>query len=374
MKTSLLPLAGILPAALVAPLFAQLPGNLTNTTPGSATWTQVATPTGTRTIFTITSDSVFEWDSGFSLTAGNELVFDFLSGNSVVNVLGGTGVNLISGNVTSNGNVSFVSPHADLVVNGNITGKSVTLSTLNADTAALLGHNGTVTFSGPAGSMTGLMVCGSIQATNGDVLLAGQRVTVTRDAQLRAKGSVLMGSGSRVDLDRDSATRKLKATSGDGFVYHLGNSKAARIEIAAGADFLHKGRLEAGRIFLEVGKDGKVLKEGGGIVVGKVEVNGVVQKGVDGGPHDADEAAALNPSTLKMPAITRPNGSRVSESRTVVSNVPVSASADSVRDRKPGSDAMASNNSGKGAKPMLQRASFFGMRGGSETVKAEKKR
>ncbi|WP_367873887.1 hypothetical protein [Luteolibacter sp. Populi] len=372
MKTSLLSLAGFFPAVLIAPLCAQSPGAIVITTPGSATWIEEITPTGTRTIFSIGANSIFQWNDGFSLTPGSELVFDFLGGDSVVNVLGGNGVNFIGGNVTSNGNVSFVSPQADLLVSGNIAAKSVTLTTLNVDPGALLSA-GNVTFSGNPASATGLTITGSIRATGGDIVLSGQRVTVTDTATLHAKGSAMIAGGSVVQLDRNSATRKLKATSGDGFVYHLGNTKAGRIEVAAGADFVHKGRLDAPRIFLEVGQNGKILKESGGILVGQVTLNGVIQKGVEGKPHEGDATSSLSPSTLKMPAIKRPDGSTVSASRTVVSNVPVSASADTARDRKSAGGSVASRAKGSSKQPMLQRASFFGMRGGSEPVKADKR-
>lgn len=377
MKTSLLALAGMIPAAFVAPLHAQLPGNFVNSAPGTASWSQETTASGIRTIFTINANSVFQWTDGFNLAAGNELVFDFTGGDSLVNVLGGTGVNCISGSVTSNGNLSFISSQADLVVNGSITAKSVTLSTLDADPAALL-SGGKVSFSGNPASNTALQIGGTIQATGGDVVFAGQRVVLTNTAVIRAKGAALIAGGSRIDVDRAAATGKIKSKAGDGFVLHLGNARASRIEVAAGTQITQKGRLEAPRIFLEVGPTGKILTEGNGVLVGSVEAKGVWDKdGVkEKGSTDQDATSSLNPSTLKLPATIRPDGSKVTAARTVVSNVPVAASADSGRDRKPASSnntAVASRDK-TSSKPLVQRASFFGMRGGSETVKAEPKK
>lgn len=376
MKTSLLPLAGMIPAALIAPLSAQLPGNFVNTTPGSASWIQETTASGgTRTIFTINANSIFEWTSGFNLAEGNELVFDFTGGNSLVNLLGGTGVNCINGTVTSNGNVSFISPQADLVVNGSITAKSVTLSTLDTDAAALLAGGNNLTFSGSPSAGNGLQITGTIKSTGGDVVLAGQRVTLGEKAQIRAKGAALIAGGSRIDVDRAAATGKIKSKAGDGFVLHLANTRAARIEVASGMQIIQKGTMDSPRIFLEVGPAGQILTETHGIVVGQLEVSGLWNKnGVKGGGHtDQDAASSINPSTLKIPTVKRPDGSTVSSARTIVSNVPVSASADSGRDRKSATSAVASRDKSS-KQPMLQRASFFGMRGGSEPVKTENKR
>ena len=373
MKTSLLPLAGIIPAALIAPLSAQSPGNFVNSTPGSASWSQEATATGgTRTIFTINANSVFQWTSGFNLAEGNEIVFDFTGGDSLVNLLGGSGVNSINGTVTSNGNVSFISPQADLVVGGSITAKSVTLSTLDADPAALMSGNN-VSFTGSPSAFNGLQITGTIKSTGGDIVLTGQRVTLSEKAQIRAKGDALIAGGSRIDLDRGVAAGKIKSKAGDGIVLHVGNTRASRIEVSAGSQITQKGGMKAPRIFLEVGPSGQIVMEKG-IVLGSVEAKGSLDSdGVEGNGHtDQDAVSSLHPSILKAPGVKRPDGSTVSTARTVVSNVPVSASADSGRDRKAATSAVASRDKDKTAKPMMQRASFFGMRGGSETVKAEK--
>jgi hypothetical protein len=366
MKTSLFPLAGILPAFFAAPLYAQLPGVPVLSSPGTASWITETTATGTRLVFQLTGNSILDWSSGFNLSEGSEIVFNFTGGNTVVNMLGGTGLNLIAGNITSNGNVAFFSPTADLVVSGNVTAKSVTLATLNANPSAFL-NGGSYTLSGDPAGFNGLNVSGHIRATGGDIVLAGRRVDITRDAKLQATNSVRMAAGTEIAVDPSANGRKMKVGSGNGFVLHLGETRASRIEIAAGSEISNKGRLDAGngRIFLEVGNNGKIVNHGRGIMVGNVSRNGKIAQGASIKPNEGDSASALSPSTLKMPAVKRPDGSAVMASRTVANSVPVSASADGNRDRKGGVSQVASRDK----KPMLQRASFFGMRGGSTPVK-----
>jgi hypothetical protein len=97
-----------------------------------------------------------------------------------------------------------------------------------------------------------------------------------------------------------------------------------------------------------------------------VSKNGKVEQGASIKPNEGDSVSALSPSTLKIPAVKRPDGSAVMASRTVANSTPVSASADGSRDRKGGAAQVASRDK---KQPMLQRASFFGMRGGSTPVK-----
>jgi hypothetical protein len=368
MNTSLFPLAGLIPACLIAPLAAQIPG-VPVLSSGSATWVTELTPTGTRLVFQLTGDSVLDWSSGFNLSEGSEIFFNFTGGNSVVNMLGGTGVNLISGNVSSNGNVAFFSPTADLVVSGNVTGKSVTMGALDVDPAAFL-NGGSYTLSGDPAGFNGLHISGNLRATGGDIVLAGRRIDIGRDAKLQAKDAVRMAAGTAITVDPAANGRKMKVGSGNGFVLNMGESRAARIEIAAGSEISNKGRLDTGngRIFLEVGNNGKIVNHGRGIVIGEVSINGKVEHGASIRPNEGDSASALSPSTLKIPAVKRPDGSAVLASRTVSSSAPVSASADGGRDRKSAASQVASRD----RKPMLQRASFFGMRGGSTPVKTEK--
>ena len=367
MKTSLFPLAGLIPALLTVPLRAQTIGNPVLSTPGSATWVSQATPSGTRMVFTINSNSIFDWN-GFNLPYGSELVFDFVGGDSVVNMLNGTGVNMISGNVTSNGNVGFFSPNATLVVSGDISAKSVTLSTLNVDKAAFLG-GGDFTLSG--GAMRNLIVEGSIKATDGDIVLAGRTVELREDGKLNAKGAAFLAGGSEVKISRDG-TQRLKQNGDQGFVLHLGKTRASHIEIAAGKQISNEGTLSVGtgaqRIFLEVGKNGKVTKDSKGIIIGNLTVNGKLEvKASSLERNDGDSASAISTSTLKLPALKRPDGTNAASSRMLVNNTPMSANADGGRDRKRQTQQVASHD--RGSKPMLQRASFFGMRGGDGGTK-----
>lgn len=368
MKTSLFPLAGFLPALLTAPLHAQAPGSPVLSTPGSATWVSQPTPSGTRTVFTVTSNSIFDWN-GFNLPSGSELVFDFVGGDSVVNMLNGSSANVLAGTVTSNGNVGFFSPNAALIVTGNVTAKSVTLSTLNVDSAAFL-NGGDFTLSGVSGKS--LTVSGNIKATDGDIVLAGRSVELSEEGRLNAKGAAFLAGGTEAKVTRNGAGQRLKQTGDQGFVLHLGKTRASRIEIAAGKQISNEGTLSVGtgaqRIFLEVGKNGKVTKDSKGIIVGNLTVNGKLEvKASSLERNDGDSASAISTSTLKLPALKRPDGSTVASSRMLVNNAPMSANADGGRDRKRQTQQVASHD--RGNKPMLQRASFFGMRGGDSTAK-----
>ncbi|MCW1884258.1 hypothetical protein OKA04_05910 [Luteolibacter flavescens] len=363
MKISLLPLAGLLPVFLVVSAHGQAAGVPVLSTPGTATWLSEITSSGTRTVFTITGDTVLDWGQ-FNLGSGSELVFDFIGGNSVVNMLNGTSTQTISGTVSSNGNVGFFSPNAPLRVTGTVTAENVTLATMNVDQQAFAGGD---TFTMTAGSGSALTVTGSVTATRGNVVLAGQTVRVGGSGEITATDAIRIGGGSRITVGKSGLGRRLKADNGDGFVLHMGRSRAPRIEVAAGREINVGGRLDTGsssrRIFLEVGQDGKILREGTGVMVGRTAINGTYLKnGVRVGPDDVVRSA-VNSSTVKLPVVKRPGGTTVSTSRTLVNDVPMSASMDSARDSKRESARVASRADAK--KPMLARASFFGMRGGS---------
>ena len=110
-----------------SPLHAQGP---VLSTPGTATWsTEITAGGGTRTIFTITDNTVLDWNQ-LNLGTDSELVFDFIGGDSVVNNLTGTKTHKLDGDVTSNGFVGFFSPNAHLRIDGNITAKGVTIANL----------------------------------------------------------------------------------------------------------------------------------------------------------------------------------------------------------------------------------------------------
>ena len=364
MKLPLFPLAGLVPVLLIVSVHGQAVGVPVLSTPGSATWLSEVTSTGTRTVFTITGNTVLDWGQ-FNLGSGSELVFDFIGGNSVVNMLNGSSTNTIAGSVTSNGNVGFFSPNAALKVTGTVTAKNVTLATMDVDPQVFNSGN---TFTMTANSGSTLTISGAVVATKGSVLLAGKTVNVTGRGKIQATDAVRMGGGRKITVEKSGFGRRLKETSGEGFVLHMGETRAARIEIAAGQQINNGGRLDAGssnnRIFLEVGQGGKILREGAGVMVGRTVMNGqYLRNGIPIDPDRDDIQAAVNNSTVKIPTVKRPDGSTVSTSRTLVNDVPMSASVDSGRDRKRASTQVVSNDK---AKPLVQRTSFFGMRGGSE--------
>ena len=69
---------------------------------------------------------------------------------------------------------------------------------------------------------------------------------------------------------------------------------------------------------------------------------------------------------MNLPALKRPGGEKVSSSQKVVNDVPMSASVDSVSDRKRANSQASQVASAGKSKPILKAASFFGMRGVSE--------
>jgi len=367
MKITPFTLAGLLPALLVVPVQGQTLGQPVLATPGTATWLTETTATGSRMVFTITGNTVIEWGQ-FNLGSGSELVFDFVGGDSVANMLNGSSTHFIAGNVTSNGQVGFFAPNAALRVPGKVTAESVTLATMEVDPAAFnAGSN--LNFEAAAGST--LSVTGTVRATGGNVLLVGKGVRVGSSGAVEATDTVRMAGGSKVKVERGGIGRRLNVESGDGFVFHMGASRAGRIEIAAGAEISNGGRLEAGsarqRIFLEVGSGGKISQDPTGIMIGRESIRGEFDP--DGTPvdfNDGDAAQVISSSSVRMPALKRPDGSRAATSRTLVNDVSLSASADSGRDRKKPATQVASR--GNQAKPLLQRGSFFGMRGGGATV------
>lgn len=381
-------------------------------TPGTATWTTEATAGGgTRTVFTLTKNTVFDWEQ-LNLSKDSELVFNFKEGETVVNFLGGTGTHYIDGAVTSNGIVAFFSPTAGLEINGSIIAKGVTLATLNADADEFSSGKG-YTMSGPAG-FNYLTINGQVEATDGDVVLGGESVYIDGAAKIKASQDVLIGGGRELSVAA-SGDRRLKEKSGFGFVLHTGETGGNRIEVAAGADGIsNQGTFNAGkgRIFLEVGTEGTITNESSGVIVGDLVFNGNFHN--DGkvlGLDDGDIAAPVGDSTLTVPPLSRPDGTKVnSEPRTFNVTNPMSASSDAGRDSNGGRSisvaSVASLDGGKqimsqrgatfrmpvsatspvrqdssdskraekrmaqrgAAKLMLQRSSFFGMRGGKTAI------
>ena len=204
MNITLLPLAGLLPAILFAPLHAQGLGDPVLTTPGTATWSTEVTATGSRMVFTITGNTILDWGQ-FNLASGNELVFDFVGGESVANMLGGSAMHTIAGTVTSNGNVGFFSPGAPIQVTGSVTAKNVTIATMSVDPVAF---NAGGELSMTAVTDSTLSVSGSVTATTGSVLLAGHTVRVRTSGRIEAAEAVRLArdSGVRLHIDHLHST------------------------------------------------------------------------------------------------------------------------------------------------------------------------
>ncbi|MEY3896792.1 MAG: hypothetical protein RLZZ214_2312 [Verrucomicrobiota bacterium] len=306
-------------------------------TPGTATWTTEATSTGTRTVFTLTKNTVFDWEQ-LNLKSGSELVFDFKEGKTVVNFLGGTETHMIDGAVTSNGIVAFFSPTAGLEINGSIIAKGVTLATLNADADEFSSGNG-YKMSGPAG-YNSLTINGRVEATDGDVVLGGESVFVSDTGRIKASQDVLIGGGIEVSVAA-SGDRRVKAKSGMGYVLHMGETSGSRIEVAASTGVSNGGTFTAGngRIFLQVGESGSITNESSGVIVGDAVFEGEFDP--DGDvliPDEGDIAPPVGDSTLTLPKLSRPDGTKVSsEPQTFNVTTPMSASSDAGRDSNVGS-------------------------------------
>jgi hypothetical protein len=196
------------------------------------------------------------------------------------------------------------------------------------------------------------------------VLLAGSSTQVFNGARITATGAVLMAAGTKVTVDPNRDGAKLRAEGGEGFLFHMGETRAARIEVAAGREIQNGGRLDVGsrsqRIFLEIGSGGKISQTSTAIVVGDLTVNGKVSRKDDGfGGHDGDSAAALSESSLQIPRVKRPDGTYASKARTIVNRAPTSASADGGRDRQKQGTQVAKRDK---AEPIYSGSSFFGGR------------
>lgn len=350
-------------------------------TPGTSTETVEAISTGTRTTFSLTGNTILSWDR-LTLLEGSELVYNFQSGDRVLNLLSGSNRHSINGTVTSNGIVGFFSPNANFDINGTITAKGVVLSTLNADPDEFFSGNG-YTMNGGSAS-TRLFVGGGVTATHGSVVIAGRRVSISGDAIIEGSDSVLIGGGSEVNIS-ETGERGVSVGSEDGDIIYLGSSKAPVIELVAGGSVTNEGLIDTGEgsVFIDVGPDMVITNESGAVIVaGSVFTNAAIVEGVVIVPDEGDSAPAVSDGTLSVPALTSPDGRVVSQGMRVSANAPVSASGDGGRDATrtnvegsaasggvsvSGSGQVAANRGG--TRPMLRRSSFFGVRGGGEAVR-----
>jgi hypothetical protein len=336
-----------------------------------------AITTGTRTTFTLTGNTILNWDQ-LNLLEGSELVYNFQSGEKVLNLLSGSNRHRIDGTVSSNGIVGFFSPNASLNINGTITAKGVILSTHNVNPDEFFSEGGYSL--NHANGSNRLFVGGRITATQGNVVIAGSRVSISENAVIRANDSLLIGGGSEVRVS-EKGGRGLSLGSEDGEIFHMGVSKSPVIEIVAGGSVFNTGRIDAGkgRVFIDVGHGMEITNESTGLIVaGSVFSNtSIVGRSVIV-PDEGDSAPAVGDGTLNIPELTRPDGRIVSQAMQVRSNAPVSASGDGGRDaRKSNVERSAATGvalSGQvagnrgAARPLLRRSSFFGVRGGEKTV------
>ncbi|MCH7227692.1 hypothetical protein [Haloferula sp. A504] len=335
------------------------------TTPGTATWETVATADGSQTIFTISDDSVFDWGQ-MNLAGNDELVFNFVGGDTVTNYLNGAGTHLIAGDITANGNLGFFAPNGNLIITGSITAESVTLATLGVDAGLFAGGAG-FTLSGASGG--DVLVFGSLEATARDVTVAGQNVRIFSGASLDApNGRVMVGGGSDIEI-LGAGERRLSQNSLAGTVFNEGSLRAPKIEVSAGAEVLNNGVIGEGnaQVFFGVGESGRISNESQGFIANDSifdglfnEVSAVIRPHIDG-----DAPGVVGDASLGIPALKRPDGSAVSDRRRITYSAPMSASADSMRDRKKEKIQTARNE----RKPVLaSRSSFFGgVRGGTRT-------
>lgn len=353
-------------------------GALADLCPGSFGGPNVATPgsigcsseliaTGTRTTFSVMSDSILDWKS-LSLPAGDELVFDFVGGESVANRLGPGGTHRIDGAVMGNGKVGFFASGSNLEVGGSVSANEVVLSGLSlADSGGFL-SGGAYQLEGSGGLLTGwLTVSGMVEATNGDVVMAGGLVRIRGDARVNASDAVRVGAGRRVDVAA-SGERRLVATGESENLQHLGDSQAGLLEFVATREIVNAGRIEAsggfGKVFFEVGPGGAILNEGTGVILGQTMMIGDFDSdGVVLDRNEGDGLALVNASVVKISALKRPDGRQVSKAHEIATSASTAGSADAFRKTTKSSRKVVKRD----RKPMLRRQSFFGMRGSQKS-------
>jgi len=355
----------MLSATAVADLCPGSAGGPTVGTPGSVTCASESTATGTRTVFSVMDDTILQWN-WLNLAVGDELVFDFDGDHGVANQLASGASHRIDGKVEGNGRVGFFTEGADLEVNGSVVAEEVVVSANSLDDpSAFLGGGDFSLRSG--GGLRQIAVNGLVQATNGDVIVAGDLVRVRADARLRASGAVRIGAGGQVDV-KSTGERRVATSGGFGILLHLGDSRASSLELVATQEISNAGRLEAaggfGKVFLEVGSGGNILNEGTGLILGQTMVMGNFDSdGVILGFDEGDGLAVVNSSVIKVSALKDPDGRQVSRAREISTDASTTGSADAFRKpvkKKPSRMAQSEK------KPLLRRQSFFGMRSGGK--------
>jgi hypothetical protein len=333
-------------------------------TPGSANCSSSTTATGTRTTFTVFDDTILRWP-WLELRGGDELVFDFDGGHAVANLLGPGKTHRIDGDVSANGKIGFFSEGRGFEVNGKIKASEVTLSTSPLTKVADFLSGGAYQMLAGSGFQT-MSIKGQVEATNGDVVVAGDFVRVSGEAQLRASGAVRIGAGQEINVG-STGDSHLETSGGLGILLHLGDSRASLLELVATHEISNAGRIDAlggfDKVFLEVGEGGSILNEGTGVILGQTMITGNFDsKGVILGLDEGDTLAVVNSSVINIPALKDPSGRQVSNARKIETNAAMTGSADALRKtvKKPPTVVRTERKS------LLRRQSFFGMRGGQK--------
>lgn len=352
-------------------------------TPGTSTTSVEAISTGTRTTFSLTGNTILSWEQ-LNLERGSELVYDFQAGDRVLNILTGSGGHRLDGTVTSNGIVGFFSPNANFDIGGSITAKGAVFATLSADADAF--------FSGGGYSLRGdathrLNFDGEVSGTGGDVVFGSNKIFIGSSARIEADGSVLIGGGTDIRVS-ESGDSRLEVNSTGGNVVNRGDIRSTDIEVASGPAVANGGTIDGGegQVFIEVGPGMEITNESNGVILGaSIFTSEAIRAGVVIVPNEGDSAGTVSSGILTMPRLERPDGSVVSESQVVSTNVPVSASGDGSRDTASagGSGERRANyqveefaNARGGVAPkavkgsLLKRSSFFGLRAGQGAAEA----
>ncbi|MDA1006482.1 MAG: hypothetical protein O3A87_08395, partial [Verrucomicrobia bacterium] len=229
----------------------ELGGNPFLLTPGTASC--LVDPMGNATI-TMNEASLIQWTQ-FNVGAGKTLNFDFLAtatNRTVVNFTTGAGSNTITGTLVSNGRVVLVTPGQRLDVAGAIQAESFLGSTIAADDYNQLLNNQPTSFgaTGPGGRLVRVRPGAEVQATSGDVVLAGSEVSISGGATLIAPAG---------------AVRTVAAGS-----FNLANTGLERIVPGGGstlANVVNNGRIQAAHVEMkattEISNGGLVETNGG---------------------------------------------------------------------------------------------------------------
>lgn len=335
-------------------------------TPGTASC--VMDPGGNATI-TMTDASLIQWEQ-FNIAEGKTLNFDFLPAvlnKTVVNFTTGAGRNSIDGTLLSNGRVVLVTPGQRLDVSGMIQAESFLGATIEADdlNELLQGQSTGFGSGGGGGRLVRIESGAMIQAMNGDVVLAGDVVSVSGGATILAPlGAVRTVSAESFNL-ANSGTERVTVTAGTpgGTVVNNGRIEAAQVEMKASAEITNGGLIQTvggvGQVFLRVGPGGKVINSGTGMINGILEVTGDFDSvGPVLDPDTGDAVTTVRSAVSRFPALRRP-GEKPGKETVVVDTGGVAASVDNSRERtKKKNQSVAANRRG-----LHRKSSFFGLRG-----------